>query len=168
MSGHRESAPAMRALYQEMILDHHRKPRFRGELEGERLSIHKLNPTCGDEITLHLRVKDGRVEAARFSGQGCSISQASASMMLSVLHGKTTVEAHAIAARFREMLHGSEDAAKDPRLGDLRALAGVALYPARVRCAMLGWTAFEELSPADGEDQRGPVGAPKRSPEVTS
>src|SRR5690606_10903566 len=139
MSSPRGPSAAMRSLYEEMILDHFRKPRFRGELEGGCLSIHKLNPSCGDEITLQLRLTDGRIEDARFTGQGCSISQASASMMLSILRGKTTREAHEVSARFREMLRGDAAAAKDPLLGDLRALAGVALHPARVRCAMLGW-----------------------------
>lgn len=144
--------PAMRSLYQELILDHHRRPRHHGSLDGEHLAVHKLNPTCGDEITLHLRIDDDRIVDGRFGGQGCSISQASASMMLSRLIGRSTEEAHAMAARFREMLHGNEEAASDPVLGDLRALAGVAMYPPRVRCAMLAWVAFEEISPAPGKD----------------
>lgn len=137
----------MRSLYQEMILDHYRKPRYRGALEGDHLAIRKLNPTCGDEITLHLQIdEDGVVVDGRFDGQGCSISQASASMMLGRLVGRSTQDAEKIAARFREMLHGSDEAARDPLLGDLRALAGVAMYAPRVRCAMLAWVAFEELA----------------------
>jgi nitrogen fixation NifU-like protein len=138
------SRGAIRALYQEIILDHYRRPRNRGELAGEHRTVEKRNPTCGDEITLHVHVEDGRIAAERFGGQGCSISQASASMMTEVLQGKTREEALALADRFREMLHGSGEAASDPVLGDLRALAGVARLPARVKCAMLPWTALEE------------------------
>jgi nitrogen fixation NifU-like protein len=138
------SGGAVRALYQEIILDHYRRPRNRGELEGEHRTVEKRNPTCGDEITLHVHVEDGRIAAGRFGGQGCSISQASASMMTVLLEGKTPEEALALADRFREMLHGSGEAAADPALGDLRALAGVARLPARVKCAMLPWTALEE------------------------
>jgi nitrogen fixation NifU-like protein len=144
MSRSDASGGAIRALYQEIILDHYRRPRNRGELAGEHRTIEKRNPTCGDEITLRLRVEDGRIAAGRFGGVGCSISQASASMMTVLLEGKTPEEALALADRFREMLHGSGEAAADPALGDLRALAGVARLPARVKCAMLAWTALEE------------------------
>jgi nitrogen fixation NifU-like protein len=135
---------AIRALYQEIILDHYRRPRNHGELTGEHRTVEKRNPTCGDEIALHLQVEEGRIAAGRFEGQGCSISQASASMMTEIVSGKTPEEALALAARFREMLHGSGEAAADPALGELRALAGVARLPARVKCAMLPWTALEE------------------------
>jgi nitrogen fixation NifU-like protein len=139
-----EPGGAIRALYQEIILDHYRRPRNRGELAGEHRTIEKRNPTCGDEIALHLHVEGGRIVAGRFGGQGCSISQASASMMTVLLEGKTPEEALALADRFREMLRGNGEAAGDPALGDLRALAGVARLPARVKCAMLPWTALEE------------------------
>jgi nitrogen fixation NifU-like protein len=138
------SESALRALYQEIILDHYRRPRNRGELAGEPRTVEMRNPTCGDEITLQLHLEEGRIAAGRFGGQGCSISQASASMMTEILKGKTPEEALALADRFREMLHGSGEAAADPALGDLRALAGVARLPARVKCAMLAWTALEE------------------------
>lgn len=138
---------AVRSLYQEIILNHYRRPRNRGELAGAQVTVEKRNPTCGDEITLHLQIEDGRIRAGRFTGQGCSVSQASASMMTELLQGKSPDEAHALADRFRELLHGSEEAAADRALGDLRALAGVAHLPARVRCAMLAWTALEEAMP---------------------
>ncbi|MBV9773731.1 MAG: SUF system NifU family Fe-S cluster assembly protein [Gemmatimonadetes bacterium] len=138
------SGPPLNALYQELILDHYRHPRNRGALEHPDVEIRMNNPTCGDEIVLHLRVRDGIVEEVRFAGQGCSISQASASMMTQQLRGHPLADADALAARFREMLHGSGEAARDRALGDLRALAGVAKFPVRVRCAMLAWNALEE------------------------
>jgi len=139
------------ALYQELILQHYRHPRNRGELEGADVEIRMRNPVCGDDITLQMRLRDGRVEAARFSGQGCSISQASASMMTQLLEGKSLDEADALAARFTEMMHGSEEAARDRSLGDLRALSGVAKFPVRVKCALLAWNALQEA----GREVRG-------------
>lgn len=138
------STPALGALYQELILDHYKSPRNKGALEGATASAHLHNPTCGDEIFLQLIVEDGRITEVRFSGQGCSISQASVSMMTQRLKGKTLEEAHALTGRFTEMLHGDADAAKERALGDLRALAGVSKFPVRVRCAMLGWNALQE------------------------
>lgn len=143
MSADRPDVP-LRALFQEIILDHYRRPRNRGALEDADVTIHRNNPTCGDQVTVQLRMEDGRIAEGRFGGQGCSISQASTSMMTELVRGMSEAEIRALAARFRDMLHGSEEAAKDRALGDLRALAGVAKYPTRVRCAMLGWDALEE------------------------
>jgi nitrogen fixation protein NifU and related proteins len=140
------STPPLQSLYQQVILEHYRKPRNRGEIADPDAEVHMNNPTCGDEIRIQLRVRDGRVDDVKFGGQGCSISQASASMMTKQLLGKTLDEAHALAARFTEMMHGSEDAAADKALGDLRALAGVAKFPVRVRCALLAWNAMEEAT----------------------
>lgn len=134
----------LNSLYQQLILQHYRTPRNRGRLEEPDVEIAMQNPVCGDELTLHLRVRGGRIEAARFAGQGCSISQASASMMAQQLEGKTLEEAGALGARFTEMLHGSPEAAADRSLGDLRALAGVAKFPVRVKCALLAWNALDE------------------------
>lgn len=136
--------PPLGSLYQALILQHYRNPRNRGELEAPDVEVAMNNPTCGDEIALQLRVRDGVIEEARFRGQGCSISQASASMMAQLVEGKRLEESAAIYARFLEMMHGSEEAAKDRALGDLRALAGVARFPPRVRCAVLPWNALEE------------------------
>lgn len=155
------STPPLNALYQELILDHYRRPRHRGEMEAPDVEVRMNNPTCGDEIVLQLRVREGRVDEVRFAGQGCSISQAAASMMAQQVTGKPLAEADALAARFREMLHGSPEAAKDRALGDLRALAGVAKFPVRVRCAMLAWNALEEAErqlPASGAT--GDAGSP--------
>lgn len=134
----------LQSLYQELILDHYRRPRNRGTLESPDVEIRMNNPTCGDEITLQLRLAGGTIEAVRFAGQGCSISQASASMMAQLLEGRSLAEADALHARFREMMHGDAGASRDKALGDLRALAGVAKFPVRVRCALLAWNALEE------------------------
>lgn len=146
------STPPLQSLYQQLILEHYRKPRNRGELEDPDAEVHMNNPTCGDEIVLQVKLTGDRIEAVRFRGQGCSISQASASMMTHLLTGRTLHEAQAVAARFTRMMHGDEEAARDRTLGDLRALAGVAKFPVRVRCALLAWNAMEEaakLRPAD-------------------
>jgi nitrogen fixation NifU-like protein len=148
------SDASLSALYQELILDHYRRPRNRGVLEAPDAEVHLNNPTCGDEIVLQLRVRGGLIEDVRFGGQGCSISQASASMMTQRVKGKPLAEAEAILARFKEMLHGSPEAARDRALGDLRALAGVAKFPVRVRCAMLAWNALEEAERVADETLR--------------
>jgi nitrogen fixation NifU-like protein len=132
------------SLYQELIAQHSRRPRHRGVLEDATAVVSMRNPGCGDEITLQLRVADGRIEAVRFEGEGCSISQASASMMSELLEGKTIEESRALLARFTELVQGRGDAARDRSLGDLRALSGVARFPVRVRCALLAWDALRE------------------------
>lgn len=137
------STPALGALYQELILDHYKSPRNKGALEGASAAAHLNNPTCGDEVFLQLLIDGDRIEDVKFTGQGCSISQASISMMTQRLKGKTLEEARAMMERFTEMLHGDGEAARDRSLGDLRALAGVSKFPVRVRCAMLGWNALE-------------------------
>lgn len=128
-------------LYREVIMDHYRRPRNKGTLEAPTVSIDLNNPLCGDEITLHLDVEDGTVKDARFSGQGCSISQASASMMTQQVRGKSVDDALEMAEAFKQMMHGDESAGKS--LGDLLALHGVSKFPARVRCALLAWEALE-------------------------
>ena len=140
-------AAQLAAIYQELILDHYRRPRNRGPLEapGTRTARRK-NPLCGDELTLALAFDaEGRVREARFVGQGCSISQASASMLTEAVRGKTRAEIEALLARFRALLQGDADAAADESLGELRALSGVARFPTRVQCATLAWSALAEL-----------------------
>ncbi len=136
--------PALSALYQELILDHYRRPRNKGTLADATHSVSLTNPLCGDEIDLHLRVDGDVIREARFVGRGCSISQAAASMMTQLLHGKSVAEALALAARMSAMMHGDPDAARDPALGELRALAGVAKFPVRIKCALLPWNALTE------------------------
>jgi nitrogen fixation protein NifU and related proteins len=150
----------LNSLYQELILQHYRKPRNRGSLEAPDAEIHMNNPVCGDEIVLHLRLSGDRIEAVRFQGQGCSISQASASMMAQQVEGMSVPEARALAARFLEMMHGSAEAARDRELGDLRALAGVAKFPVRVKCALLAWNALEEAEKRARRPEGGAPGSP--------
>ena len=131
------------ALYQELILDHYRKPRNKGELPGADASVPMKNPLCGDEITLHVRFGDHSIDEVTFSGRGCSISQASASMMTQMVKGKAVDDIDTLRNRFRERVMGDEAAADDASLGSLRALSGVARFPARVKCALLAWNALE-------------------------
>ena len=137
-------ASGLAELYQELILDHYRRPRNQGSLEAHTRRVTLANPTCGDELELDLLLDGDTIADVRFSGRGCSISQASASMMTQLIKGKRVDEARALALRFSEMMHGSAEAARDKALGEARALAGVAKFPVRVKCALLGWNALEE------------------------
>jgi len=133
-------------LYQELILDHSKRPRNFGELEGDAVHVHGDNPSCGDEIHLHVRFSPGSVDEIRFTGSGCAISQASASMMTLKLKGKSPEEAERLARLFHERVAGAgEDPGVGPKeLGDLNVLSGVRKFPQRVKCAMLAWRAFEQ------------------------
>ncbi len=138
-------SPHLSSLYQQLILEHYRNPRNKSELEEKSVEIHMANPVCcGDEIRLQLRIEDDHIAEAKFVGQGCSISQAAVSMMTTLLKGRKLDDANALAKRFTEMMHGDEDAAKDKNLGDLRALKGVAKFPVRIKCALLGFDALQE------------------------
>ena len=139
-----DATPLLDSLYQELILDHHKRPRNRGELPDASADVEMYNPVCGDDVRLQLRLEDGVVRAARFQGQGCSISQASASMMTHVITGMRVEDATRVADTFTRMMHGDAAAARDRALGDLRSLAGVSRYPARVKCALLAWNALSE------------------------
>lgn len=138
------STPPLAALFQEVILEHYKRPRNRGELADADASVHMNNPTCGDEVVLQLRFAGETIEDVRFLGHGCSISQASISMMTGLLKGRTRAEALELAERFTALMHGDADAARDKRLGDLRTLAGVAKFPVRIKCALLGFNALEQ------------------------
>jgi len=128
-------------LYREVILDHYKRPRHRGRLEGEGAAAVDLqNPTCGDEIHLSLQLREGRIADVRFEGRGCAISMASASMMTEACRGQTLEGAVALCSEFKGMLQGQP--AAEERLGDLVALAGVARFPVRVKCATLAWNAL--------------------------
>ncbi|MES2359884.1 MAG: SUF system NifU family Fe-S cluster assembly protein [Gemmatimonadota bacterium] len=134
---------SLTALYQDIILDHYRRPRNKGTLEHASISVPMRNPLCGDEITLELEMNGDEVTDLRFTGRGCSISQASTSMMTEMVKGKRASEIGQIGERFRAMVMGDADAAADATLGRARALAGVARFPARVKCALLAWNALE-------------------------
>jgi nitrogen fixation NifU-like protein len=139
-----ERSAQIGALYQEMILDHYRRPRNKGEIENPDETIVMKNPLCGDEITVQIRYDGDAVADVGFSGRGCSISQASASMMTQLVKGKSREEIEGLRSRFREMVMGDATAQEDKSLGSLRALGGVARFPARVKCALLAWNALEE------------------------
>ena len=132
------------ALYQELILDHYRRPRNKGEIENPDETIVMKNPLCGDEITIQVRYEGDQVADVGFVGRGCSISQASASMMTQLIKGKKREEIDTLRTRFRDMVMGNESNASDSSLGSLRALSGVSKFPARVKCALLAWNALEE------------------------
>jgi nitrogen fixation NifU-like protein len=138
------STPPLSSLFQQLILEHYKRPKNRGELPDANRKVHMNNPACGDEVWLQVRLEDDRLSDVRFLGEGCSISQSSISMMTELLRGKTREEAAQLARRFTELMHGDTAAAKDRALGDLRALAGVAKFPVRVKCALLGWNALAE------------------------
>lgn len=131
------------ALYQELILDHYRRPRNRGKLEHPDITIRKKNPLCGDLIDLQVQFDGDTLQEVRFTGEGCAISQASASMLTQRLKGKSTAEAAQIMDRFSRMVRGEEGAA-DESLGDLRALSGVSRLPVRHPCALLAWESLAE------------------------
>ncbi len=141
--------PKLSSLYQELILDHYRRPRNKGALDHPTHSVTLNNPLCGDEIELHLRVQGEVIKDVRFVGRGCSISQASASMMTQLLKDQAVPAALALADRMSAMMHGDQAVAQDKTLGDLRALAGVAKFPVRVKCALLPWNALTEAVKAE-------------------
>ena len=128
------------ALARQILSDHERRPRGKGEIAGAPHAALD-NPGCGDQVTVWVRVDAGRLAELRFTGRGCTISQASASLMTGALTGRTLEEARALAARYRAMVTGEGPA--DPALGDLMALAGVSRLHARRRCALLAWNALE-------------------------
>lgn len=138
-----DSSAQVAALYQEMILDHYRRPRNKGALENADASVEMKNPLCGDEIAVQVAFDGDSVRDLKFSGRGCSISQASASMMTQLVKGKSSDEIDQIRKLFRDLMLGDATAAADARLASLRPLSGVARFPARVKCALLAWNALE-------------------------
>jgi nitrogen fixation protein NifU and related proteins len=147
--------PGLEDLYREIILDHYRSPRNRGELPTPpAVKSEGFNPLCGDEIVVYLDVRDGKVEDLKIAGQGCSISQSSASMMSAAVKGKTIDEARALIRAFKGMMSIHEqrldgEAEPEPldpsvKLGDLEALQGVVKFPVRIKCATLSWNTLAQ------------------------
>jgi nitrogen fixation NifU-like protein len=141
--------PGLDDLYREIILDHYRSPRNRGTLPPPAAHATGHNPLCGDEIDVYLQVDDGVVSDVKVGGQGCSISQSSASMMSQAVKGKTVDEVRALVRRFKGMMSidesdGDEPPADDFNLGDLEALQGVVKFPVRIKCATLAWNTLTE------------------------
>jgi len=138
---------SLEELYKEVILDHYRAPRNKGQLDPHDVALERNNPLCGDELELFLRFDGEKLEGIAFDGKGCSISLASASMMTEKVQGLTVKEAGELAESIKRMMAGEEEG--DPEaIGDLVSLKGVVKYPVRIKCALLGWNtlleAFEE------------------------
>ncbi|HJP65854.1 MAG TPA: SUF system NifU family Fe-S cluster assembly protein [Actinomycetota bacterium] len=135
---------ALDELYKEVILDHYKNPRNKRDLTGAAvLSCSKNNPLCGDEITVHAEVDGDRVVEVTFEGSGCSISQASASMMTEAVAGRGVGQAEHLATDFRGMMEGRTEPDED-EFGDLMALRGVVKYPVRIKCAVLAWDVLQD------------------------
>ena len=145
---------ALDDLYKEIILDHYRSPRNQGELDHPAHRCEGFNPLCGDEVIVYVALNDGKIDDIKIGGQGCSISQASASMMTEIVKGKSIEEAELVIHAFKEMmdiyeteLSGSkkiESTVSDIDLGDLEALQGVVKYPVRIKCATLAWNTLTQ------------------------
>ncbi len=132
-------------LYRQVIMDHYKNPRNRGNLEAnDSLTIDMNNPTCGDRIQLQLNVENDHITDAKFTGEGCSISMSSASMMTEAIKGKTLEEALKMSEMFSNMMLGKGVDEDDLDLGDIQALQGVSKFPARIKCATLAWKAMEK------------------------
>ena len=140
---------ALDDIYKEVILDHYKNPRNKREMPGAELTCSKNNPLCGDEITVFAHAEDGKVLEVSFVGQGCSISQSSASMMTEAVSGKTTEVVEALTADVRAMLAGDREPDEDV-FGELVALKGVVKYPVRVKCAVLAWDVLQEALQGQG------------------
>jgi nitrogen fixation NifU-like protein len=134
-------------LYQEVILDHYKNPQNKELASDNDAQVHHVNPSCGDEVTLGVKLDGEKIASINWDGVGCSISQASTSIMTDLLIGKTLTEASEISEKFLHLMQskGSDEGDADA-LEDAVALAGVSKYPARIKCALLGWMAFKDAS----------------------
>jgi nitrogen fixation NifU-like protein len=137
-------------LYQEVILDHNRKPRNFRKMEDASHAVEGFNPLCGDHITVYVRLDGDTIQDISFEGAGCAISKASASMMTSSLKGKSAAEAEAAFGRVHEMLTSDNPTADEAALGSLVVLAGVREFPTRVKCATLSWHAMRSALRGEG------------------
>ncbi|MFN2562765.1 MAG: Fe-S cluster assembly sulfur transfer protein SufU [Jatrophihabitans sp.] len=147
---------SMDSMYQQIILDHYKNPQHRGLPENFDAEVHHVNPTCGDEVTLRVRVTDGTIAELGWEGEGCSISQASTSVMSDLVVGKPISNALELQQKFLELMQSRGTAeitdADEELLEDAVAFEGVSKYPARVKCALLGWMAMKSaVADAEGE-----------------
>ncbi len=140
----------LRELYQEVILDHNRRPRNRGRLPDPTGSAEGHNPLCGDSVTVTLRTDHGRVEEVAFEGAGCAVSTASASLMTEAIKGKSLEEVENLFRQFQEMVTETGEPEEHEELGDLQVLAGVRAYPVRIKCATLPWHTLHAALLGDG------------------
>ena len=144
-------------LYQEVILDHYKHPLNKGLSDSYDVQVHHINPSCGDEITLNLSVEGSKVKSITWDGVGCSISQAGVSIASDLLVDKDMDEADAITEQFIDLMHSKGTKEGDPEvLEDAVAMAGVSKFPARIKCALLGWMAYRDA--ADRIKQSGSAG----------
>ncbi len=135
------------SLYQQVILDHYKHPLHKGLSKNSGVQVHHINPSCGDEVTVKVSISDGVVAEVTWDGVGCSISQASVSMMSDLVTGLGIKEANVILDEFTALMQSKGTSAGDPEiLDDAVAFAGVSKYPARIKCALLGWMAFKDAS----------------------
>ena len=136
---------SVEAMYQEIILEHYREKHHSGLREPFGAQVHHVNPSCGDEVTLRVRLDGQQVADVSYEGVGCSISQASTSVMTDLVIGRSVTEALALHEEFTELMHSRGETEPDEEtLEDAVAFAGVAKFPARVKCALLGWSAFKD------------------------
>ncbi|MGX7679786.1 Fe-S cluster assembly sulfur transfer protein SufU [Jatrophihabitans sp. DSM 45814] len=147
---------SMDSMYQQIILDHYKHPNHRGELSTFDAEVHHVNPTCGDEVTLRVRVNEGEIAELGWVGEGCSISQASTSVMSDLVVGSSVPEALQLQETFLELMqsqgHHSLSESEIEALDDAIAFEGVSKYPARVKCALLGWMAMKSAVAAASEN----------------
>jgi nitrogen fixation NifU-like protein len=151
---------SMDSMYQQIILDHYKHPQHRGLVDPFDAEVHHVNPTCGDEVTLRVKLADGTIADLGWAGEGCSISQASTSVMSELVVGKPVDEALQLQAKFLALMQSQGNAqltdADEDELDDAVAFEGVSKYPARVKCALLGWMAMKSAVAEAGwrEDTR--------------
>jgi nitrogen fixation NifU-like protein len=133
------------SLYQEVILDHYKRPQHKGLAATYDAQVHHVNPSCGDEITLNVTLDGEKVSSITWDGVGCSISQASVSILSDLLLGKSVAEADLVLTNFTELMHSKGTMVGDDAiLEDAVAMAGVSKFPARIKCALLGWMAYKD------------------------
>ena len=141
-------------FYNEVLTDHNLYPAHKKPLPGANMTLEGVNPSCGDDITLQLRVKDGKIEDAGFIGSGCAISQASASLMIDLVKGRTVEDAHRLISLYFQMIKGKITPEELDDLEDVAALQGIAHVPARVKCAVLAWHTLEEALDGEGKTDK--------------
>jgi nitrogen fixation protein NifU and related proteins len=162
---------SMGSMYQQIIIDHYKNPQHRGLPEDFDAEVHHVNPTCGDEVTVRVKITDGTISSLGWDGEGCSISQASTSVMSELVSGQPVSHAIELQARFLELMQSQGNAelteADEDELEDAVAFEGVSKYPARVKCALLGWMAMKSAVAEAGWAGAGQqAGAPDRVEDV--
>ena len=143
-----------RSFYNEILTEHNIHPEFKHDLPDANIELEGVNPSCGDDITLQLRVKDGVIEDAGFIGTGCAISQASASLMIDLVKGRTVEDARRLIGLYFDMIKGKITPGQLDDLEDAAALQGIAHVPARVKCAVLAWHTLEEALDGEGKTDK--------------